>query len=112
MKSLSYHEIVERIITINHAWKLAREEFGPKNAITMSLREQKSSWQASLLREFPEQVYLHIDEENSTPEDRLFSVRFKTPIQLDTGIRSDAEHLPERIAKKLFWENELVKLIK
>ena len=104
--------ILERIITINHAWKLARDEFGGQNSITLSLREQKSSWQATLIREFPEQVYLHFDQENSTPEDKLYSVRLKTPVQLATGIRTNAEHIPERIAKKLFWESELVELIK
>ncbi|WP_246047003.1 hypothetical protein [Colwellia ponticola] len=61
----------------------------------MSLREQKSSWQATLFREFPEQVYLHFDQENSTAEDKLYSVRFKTPVQLTTGIQSNAEHLSE-----------------
>lgn len=109
---MNINSILERIITINHAWKLAREEFGAQNLITLSLREQKSSWQATLLREFPEKVYLHFDQENSTPEDKLYSVRFKTPVQLATGVRNNAEHLPERIAKKLFWESELVKLIK
>ena len=109
---MNLNSILERIITINHAWKLAREEFGAQNPITLSLREQKSSWQATLIREFPDQIYLHFDQENSTPEDKLYSVRFKTPVQLATGIRTNAEHMPERIAKKLFWDNELVKLIK
>lgn len=109
---MSITSVVERIVTINHAWKLAQEEFGSNNPITLSLRDQKSSWQATLIRDFPEQVFLRIDEENSTPEEKLFSVRLKAPLQLDHSIRTNAEHLPERIAKSLFWDSELAQLIK
>ena len=47
---MKFEQIIERIIAINHAWKLARDDFGKNSPITISLREQKSSWQANLLR--------------------------------------------------------------
>lgn len=54
---MTINEIVELIIAINHAWKLAREKFGAQNPITLSLREQKSSWLASLIRSFSTEIF-------------------------------------------------------
>jgi hypothetical protein len=55
---MKINNIIERIITLNHAWKLSRDKFGGNHAITESLRLQKSSWQATLLRDFPDAAYL------------------------------------------------------
>jgi len=105
-------EILNRIIAINHAWKLSRDEFGAGNAITKALRDQKSSWQASLLRDFPDWSYLRVDTDNSTDEEVLFSVRLKDTIVIDGVRRNDAEHMPERIAKELFTVSEIEVLLK
>lgn len=105
-------EVLNRIIAINHAWKLSRDEFGSGNAITKALRDQKSSWQASLLRDFPDCSYLRVDQENSSADEVLFSVRLKEPIVIDGVRRTDAEHLPERIAKELFTRSEIQFLLK
>lgn len=110
-KSISLKAILERIITINHAWKISRGDFGSKHAITESLRLQKSSWQATLLRDFPDQCYLRLDKENTDGE-RLLSVRLTKQISINGLIRQDAEHIPERIAKHLFYEEELAKLFR
>lgn len=104
-------ELVERIITVNHAWKLSREEFGAPSAITKSLRDVKSSLQSSLLRDYPNDTYLYLDSENSSEDDILFSVRLKEPLTLAHGVRMDAEHLPKRIAVELFTEDEITQLL-
>ncbi|QUM81402.1 hypothetical protein HWV01_14460 [Moritella sp. 5] len=109
---MNVDEVLNRIITINHAWKLSREEFGSSNAITKALRDQKSSWQASLLRDYPEMSYLKVDTDNSTADEILYSVRLKRSIVIDGVTRTDAEHLPERIAKELFYELEIEALLK
>jgi len=109
---MTVDEILNRIITINHAWKLSREEFGSSNAITKALRDQKSSWQASLLRDYPDMSYLKVDTDNSFVDEVLYSVRLKKPIIINGVTRTDAEHLPERIAKELFLESEIEVLLK
>ncbi|QXO19038.1 hypothetical protein [Vibrio ostreae] len=49
---LEFEEIVEQIITVS-----SREEFGNDFAATKSLKHTKSSLQATLLREFPDDAY-------------------------------------------------------
>ncbi len=109
---LKIESILERIITINHAWKLARDEYGARTPLTQSLREQKSSWQATLIRDYPKHIYLKVDTDNSSEDETLLSVRLKAPIIVGQVRRTDAEHIPLRIAKNLFWEDELKQLIK
>jgi hypothetical protein len=111
IKIMSLAAILERIITLNHAWKVARDEFGGNHAITESLKLQKSSWQATLLRDFPDAAYLRKDNENTQGEP-LLSVRLTTPITINGSVRHDAEHMPERIAKHLFFESELIQLVR
>lgn len=108
---MAINEIVERIIAINHAWKLAREKYGAQNPITLSLREQKSSWQANLIRSFPAEVFLKEASDSASHEERLLSVRLRKPLQIASGLKSDAEHLPVRLANVLFTEKELKKYI-
>tara|TARA_R110001606_G_scaffold362899_1_gene516769 strand:+ start:73 stop:399 length:327 start_codon:yes stop_codon:yes gene_type:complete len=108
---MDFSNIIERIITLNHAWKLARDEFGAKHSITESLRLQKSSWQATLLRDFPKVCFLHKDDENVDGEP-LLSVRLVKPTLINGVMRHDAEHMPERIAKDLFHVTELESLIR
>ena len=108
---LNIHNILERIIALNHAWKLSRADFGAQNNITSALKRQKSSWQATLLRFYPEAAYLKRDNDNVDGEE-LLSVRLNTPIELNGVIRRDAEHIPLRVAEELFDEKELIELIK
>lgn len=103
----SKQELIQRIINLNHAWKLSRDEFGPKHPITNSLRTQKSSWQVNLLRLHPLFVYLKVDHENSSEDEVLLSVRLKSSISIDGVIRKDAEHIPLRIAESLMLKHEL-----
>lgn len=111
-KSLSLEAILERIITLNHAWKISRDDFGANNPITLALRQQKSSWQATLIRTYPQQVYLKYDTDSNNDGEPLFSVRINPPISINGSVRADAEHLPERIAQTLFYPQELLELIK
>tara|TARA_B100000446_G_C10239549_1_gene229008 strand:+ start:100 stop:492 length:393 start_codon:yes stop_codon:yes gene_type:complete len=110
-KRLNIHNILNRIISLNHAWKIAREDFGARNNITTALRRQKASWQASLLRYYPDAAYFKQDEDNVDGEE-LLSVRLSTPITIDGSLRNDAEHMPLRIAEELFTHEELASLIR
>ncbi|MEH6628884.1 MAG: hypothetical protein V7739_20790 [Motiliproteus sp.] len=112
MMYYSFESIVERIVTLNKAWKIAQEDFGAESMLAKSLRDQKSSWQATLLREFSEKVSIKVDTENSTAVDVLLSVRLKHPVHLSDGtVKNDAEHLPLRIAKDILHEHEIQSLI-
>lgn len=108
---MDFSNIIERIITLNHAWKVARDDFGAKHSITESLRLQKSSWQATLLRDFPNTCFLRKDEDNVDGEP-LLSVRLVKPTLINGVMRHDAEHMPERMAKDLFHAAELESLIR
>ena len=65
-KRLNIHNILNRIISLNHAWKIAREDFGARNNITTALRRQKASWQAR---------YCFEKEKNSHTGQRLLLAR-------------------------------------
>lgn len=109
---LRLDEIIERIITINHAWKLSRDEFGNDFVATKSFRDTKSSLQSTLLREFPHDVYLVQATDSKDHDEVMFSVRLVQPININGVIRTDVEHLPARIAEDLFSSLELQQLIK
>ncbi|EHZ7121187.1 hypothetical protein ACUOEB_002196 [Vibrio vulnificus] len=105
-------EIIERIISVNHAWKLSREEFGNEFAATQSLRHTKSSLQATLLREFPHDAYLVKATDSDTQDEDMYSVRLETPILINGFERYDAEHLPVRVADEILTKQEITKFLK
>jgi hypothetical protein len=111
-QTMSLEAMLERIITLNHAWKISRDDFGANNPITLALRQQKSSWQATLLRTYPAKVYLRLDTDGVHDGEPLLSVRIEPPITINGTLRRDAEHLPERIAQTLFNPQELINIIK
>lgn len=111
LKRLDIRNILDRIISLNHAWKIARDDFGAKNNITTALRRQKASWQASLLRYYPDAAYFKQDEDNVDGE-VLLSVRLSTPITINGSLKKDAEHMPLRIAEELFTPKELKSLFR
>ncbi len=108
---LRFDEILERIITINHAWKLARDEFGHDFSVTKSFRATKSSLQATLLREFSQDVYLKLATDSDDHNEAMYSLRLRDPMLVNGTSRRDAEHLPVRIAKELFTPQELQVLL-
>lgn len=105
-------QVLERIISVNHAWKLSKEEFGADFIATNALRDTKSSLQATLLREFPEEVYLQVASDSDDHEEALFSVRLKNKTWVDGVLREDAEHLPARIAEQIFTSTEISKFLR
>jgi hypothetical protein len=116
IKSFSFHEIVERIITINRAWKSAQElGYNEQTKILAKptinrLQLQKSSWQATLIRYFPEKISIKVDNDKEYSE-KLLSIRLLYPITLGSGeSKADAEHIPARIAIDLFTTDELLTL--
>ncbi|WP_063662856.1 hypothetical protein [Aliivibrio fischeri] len=109
---LRLDEIIERIITINHAWKLSRDEFGNDFVATKSFRDTKSSLQATLLREFPDDVYLKEATDADEHAEEMYSVRLSSNIVINGVVRTDIEHLPVRIAHEIFTTQELKKFIK
>ncbi|WP_163931382.1 hypothetical protein [Paraferrimonas sp. SM1919] len=104
-------DLINEIIAINHAWKLSKDRFGDAFPATKSLRDSKSLMQAHLLRDFPNDSFLKVATDNNEHADELFSVRLKTPIKIGNLTRSDAEHLPVRIAKEIFLQHELEKFL-
>lgn len=108
---LRLDELLEQVISINHAWKLSRDEFGQDFCATRSLRETKSSLQATMLREFPEEVYLLEATDSDEHGEPMFSVRLRSPIRVNGTVRHDAEHLPQRIAQDIFYADEISRFL-
>ncbi|OYD91034.1 hypothetical protein CDG77_16505 [Nostoc sp. 'Peltigera membranacea cyanobiont' 213] len=98
----SVEKLVNEIVAVNHAWKVARELFGEDSPLSISSRDLKTCLQVRLLRSYaPEQVYL-IEDKNGEGEP-LYSLRFRKPI----GGRLNAEHLPMRVAEEVLTDKEL-----
>lgn len=98
---------VRQIIAFNHSWKRNKELLGDSSPISNLLKFRKSSLQVELLRNFPDQVYLVIADDNSEETELLYSVRLKKEINVNNVIRHDVEHLPARIAEEYLTEDEL-----
>ncbi len=95
-------KLVNEIVAVNHAWKVASELFGEDSPLSISSRDLKTCLQVRLLRSYaPEQVYLI--EDKKTEGERLYSLCLREPI----GERLYAEHLPIRIAEEVFTNKEL-----
>jgi hypothetical protein len=95
-------QLVQEIVAINHAWKVARELFGEDSPLSTSSRDLKTCLQVRLLRSYaPELVYLVEDE--AAEGEKLYSLRLRKPI----GSRQDVEHLPVRVAHEVFNSTEL-----
>ena len=113
--SISKKSLIERVVTLNRAWKVAlsnaeRATESEKKVCIMiaeRLQQQKSNWQASLIRAYPNEVWLKIDNDNDYSE-ALYSVRFGSGFSLsDNSWKEDAEHLPARLAEKILTKEEL-----
>ncbi|HAW18576.1 MAG TPA: hypothetical protein DCX14_00190 [Flavobacteriales bacterium] len=103
--------IVEQIVKFNHCWKLARRKLGEEHPLAQALRDRKSCLQATLIREFPNEVELRLDLVTSS-EEPIYGIQFKKKKDIDaTFSRNDAAHLPVRVASELFSENELTKWV-
>ena len=103
MSSELITDLVSKIISFNHCWKMAQQRYGNTSAMARMLRDQKSVLQAALLRE--NHAYLKPDPD--AEEEPLFSVRLRKPVVLNGLTRIDAEHMPVRLAEELFTEQEL-----
>ena len=104
-------EIVLQITMFNRAWKQAREQWGPNSPLTNMLRHRKSDLQARLIRENRGIVYLAEDSEAEEGEP-LYSVRLARPVTLPGGlVRTDADHMPVRIAQELFTDTDIAALL-
>ncbi|MEA5603361.1 hypothetical protein [Nostoc sp. UHCC 0252] len=100
-------KLVNEIVAVNHAWKVASELFGEDSPLSISLRDLKTCLQVRLLRNYaPEQVYLIEDKESEG--EALYSLCLRQAI----GNRLYAEHLPMRIAQDVFADKELEKFKK
>jgi hypothetical protein len=100
--SPSAEHLIYEIEAINRIWKHTRNLFGEESALAASYRELKVCLQIQLLRTYsPEVVYLAIDSEIQGED--LYSLRLKQKI----AGRSDAAHLPVRVAKDVLTSEEL-----
>lgn len=112
---MTLDEIVNRIVLINRAWKVAKEDPHEHVNTHMAnrLRQQKSTWQIELIRSFPDQVWLKKDLENY-PDGSVFSVRWKSGsiVSSDGDVKWNAEHIPSEIAQSLLTKKEFLTAIK
>ena len=105
--SMDVKALVGKITLFNHNWKRACEQWGSDSALATMLRHRKSDLQVELLSIVPRVCYLKPDTDNQDGEP-LFSVRLNQPITLKNGVvRTDADHMPVRIAQSLLTEQEL-----
>ncbi|WP_199339463.1 hypothetical protein [Nostoc sp. FACHB-892] len=103
----SVEKLVNEIVAVNHAWKVACELFGQDSPLSISSRDLKTCLQVRLLRSYaPEQVYLI--EDKKAEGERLYSLCLREPMRE----RLYAEHLPIRIAEEVLTNKELDKFTK
>ena len=102
----SIKELVEEIVAVNHAWKVASDLFEETSPLVVSLRDMKASLQVRLLRYCYPQVFLKLDLESDG--EQLYSLRLQQPI----GNRDNAEHLPVRVAKERLSLKEIEQFTK
>ena len=103
---------VRQIIAFNHTWKRQKELQGDNSPIANLLKFRKSSLQVELLRNFPNDVYLVVADDNNEDTELLYSVRLRNELNVNNVIRRDVEHLPARIAEEYLTEHELSECIK
>lgn len=101
----SPEDLILRIVAFNNAWHFFREETGTlpewSAPLIEGLKETKAGLQLLLLREYHERgVWLQLDPEQTA--EPIYSVRLDPKI---SG-RSDACHMPERIARKYLTDKE------
>ena len=99
---------VTKVVSFNHAWKLARDKLGPNSPITKMLRLQKSILQCGLLRSGD--AFLKIDTD--AEEEALFSVQLMTKVEINKKIKTDADHIPVRIVDELLLPAEIKSMAK
>jgi hypothetical protein len=93
---------IEEIIAVNQAWKASQRLVGPETNMSRSLRNLKGYLQAKLLRKYPDWVYLEIDEQAESDEP-LYGLK----LVQRTSDRTNAEHLPVRVACEIFTPDEI-----
>lgn len=99
---LSVSNLVHRIHTINHGWKVARERFGADDALANSFRDLKARLQVRLLRhpDADARIEHDADFENET----IYSIRVSD--DADT-LSSDAAHIPHRVLERHLSTTEM-----
>ena len=100
--SAEFYQDVEEIVAVNRAWKASQRLIGPETNMSRSFRNLKGYLQAKLLRKYPEWVYLEIDERAESDEP-LYGLK----LVQRTSDRTNAEHLPVRVAHEIFTPNEI-----
>lgn len=108
MESLnsSVEQLVEEIVAVNHAWKIACDLFEETSSLAISLRDLKTCKQVRLLQSYGNtQVYLALDP--ASKGEPLYSLRLRQAL----GTRQNAEHLPVRVAEAVLSPAELNRLI-
>ena len=104
---LTTQVIVMKIVSFNRAWKLARDKNGANSPVTQMLRLQKSMLQCGLLRS--SDAFLRIDSD--AEEESLYSVQLKKTVEINQRIKTDAEHIPVRIADELLSPSEVKAMV-
>ena len=100
-----YEELVGQIVAFNRAWKMAKERWGDDSALAQAARDRKSSLQADLLRAYPDRVELVVHDDPLASE-TLYSVRLLRPVHVGDRLKTDAEHMPVRVALQILLKDE------
>ena len=102
----SVEQLVEEIVAVNQAWKVARNLFDETSPLATSLRDLKTCKQVRLLQNYgSKQVYLALDP--ASKGEPLYSILLRKPI----GDRTNAEHIPVRVAEAVLSPEELRRLV-
>jgi hypothetical protein len=104
----SVETIVREIRQVNRAWKAAKHGIPDSPELATTLRDLKSQLQYRLLKDRKYQAYLKIDNLSDDFEEPVFGVHLSEPV--DEGWY--AEHLPVRVARELFGDEELSQICK
>lgn len=101
--------LVKRIVAFNDAWHALRDlhpDAGIDDPSLVSLRDFKGVLQARLLRDGGGLAFLRRDDDPRLPE-ACFSVVLARRI----GGRTDACHLPERVARQVLTPREIARAL-
>lgn len=101
---LSRSNLVSRIHSVNHGWKISRERFGKDDPLSQSLRDLKARLQIRLLRHPDIDTRLEID--SSIESEVVYGIVLSD----SDATASDAAHIPYRTLERYLNPTELREL--
>ncbi len=103
--SPSIEELVQEIVAVNKAWKVASEAFNSHSGLAQSLRDLKTRLQVRLLYCYAPKLVCLVEDRDTESDEPLYGLKLNYPI---AGFR-DAAHLPIRVAQEVLSPTEIEK---